>query len=135
LIGPCLVLDMRGSPMRIEPHHVIPRMKKHTRILLHTTASEKGNFGEEFSHLSLQTAQALTDRGIVCVGIDSPSIEEYPGDGSVHRALLSRNTVIIELLDLSDVDEGSYWLVALPLRLQGREGAPARVILCRSAGT
>jgi arylformamidase len=37
--------------------------------------------------------------------------------------------VIIELLDLAGVSEGEYWMIALPLRLQGSDGSPCRVLL------
>ncbi len=67
--------------------------------------------------------------GTLVVGIDSPSIEAPDGDGSVHRELLGRGIAILELLDLSGVPEGDYFMVALPLRLEGLDGSPARVIL------
>jgi arylformamidase len=69
-----------------------------------------------------------------CVGIDSPSIESYECDGTVHRELLSRGCIIIELLDLSKVEEGDYTLVALPLRFTGLDGSPARVVLLEDNG-
>jgi arylformamidase len=69
-----------------------------------------------------------------CVGIDSPSIESYECDGAVHRELLSRGCIIIELLDLSHVEEGDYTLVALPLRFTGLDGSPARVVLLDENG-
>jgi arylformamidase len=64
-----------------------------------------------------------------CVGIDIPSVESYGCDGSVHRKLLSCNCIIIEPLDLSNVEVGDYDMVALPLRLKGLDGFPARVVL------
>jgi arylformamidase len=69
-----------------------------------------------------------------CVGIDSPSIESYRCDGTVHRELLSHGCIIIELLDLSKVKDGDYTLVALPLRLTGLDGSPARVVLIDDIG-
>ena len=47
----------------------------------------------------------------------------------MHRELLSHGCIIIELLDLSNVAEGDYTLVALPLRFTGLDGSPARVVL------
>jgi arylformamidase len=64
-----------------------------------------------------------------CIGIDSPSIESYQCDGSVHRELLGHGCIIIELLDLSNVNEGEYDMIALPLPLAGLDGSPARVVL------
>jgi arylformamidase len=130
LIGPCLVLDVRDTGRMIEPETIIPRLGSHTRLLLRTEASDRDAFGTAFPCLSVATARALVERGVCCVGIDSPSVEEYPGDGTVHRIFLSHPTAIIELLDLSEAAEGTYTMVALPLRLEGVEGSPARVILC-----
>jgi arylformamidase len=129
LIGTCLVLDVRKAGTVIGPDAILSRIGSHTRILLHTEASDRHSFGPEFPHLSVETAHALVDRGVRCLGIDSPSVDPYPGDGSVHRILLSHPTAIIELLDLSHVEEGIYRMIALPLRLEGVEGSPARVIL------
>ncbi|MDD1675833.1 MAG: cyclase family protein [Methanomicrobiales archaeon] len=130
LIGPCLVLDRTQAETIMGPELIIPYMGNHTRLLLRTVASGKESFGTEFPCIRLETARALAERGLTCIGIDSPSIEEYAGDGSVHKAFLSRNIPILEFLDLSRVNEGLYQLIALPMRLQGREGAPVRAILC-----
>ncbi len=135
LIGPCRVFDLRDAGQVIEPGAILPCLESHTRILLRTHASEMNTFGPEFPCLSRETARALVDQGVRCVGIDSPSVEEYPGDGSVHRILLSHHAAIIELLDLSGVKEGVYDLIALPLRLEGVEGSPARVLLCERGGS
>jgi arylformamidase len=131
LIGSCLVLDMRKAEMMIEPDAIIPRIGSHTRLLLRTSASDMDTFGTDFPCLHTDTAHGLVERGVRCVGIDSPSVEEYPGDGSVHRTLLMYPAAIIELLDLSMITEGVYGMIALPLRLEGVEGSPARVILCK----
>ncbi len=69
-----------------------------------------------------------------CIGIDSPSIESYNCDGTVHRELLSKGCIIIELLNLSNVGEGDYTLVALPLPFTGLDGSPARVVLIENNG-
>lgn len=134
LIGECQVLDARGAGPMIAPEAILPRLGPCTRLLLRTEASGMTRFDTSFPCLHPDTARALVARGIRCVGIDSPSVEEYPGDGSVHRIFLSHPTAIIELLDLSPVAEGNYLLVALPLRLEGVEGSPARVILCERGG-
>ncbi|HET6315242.1 MAG TPA: kynurenine formamidase, partial [Chloroflexota bacterium] len=47
----------------------------------------------------------------------------------VHRLLLANGVAILEDLDLTDVPDGDYTLVALPLRLQHSEASPVRAIL------
>jgi arylformamidase len=72
-------------------------------------------------------ARELVDRGVRLVGVDRMSV----GDEDAHRVLLSAGVVIVEGLDLSGVEPGSYELWCLPLKLVGSDGAPARAILVR----
>jgi len=99
------------------------------RILLKTAFSRETQFKEDYPHLTRDAADFLIENRILCVGIDSFSIEAFVCDGLVHRTLLGNGCLIVELLDLSEVSEGEYDLAALPLRLAGLDGAPARVVL------
>ena len=130
LIGKCRVIDVSGT-MRtlITADDLKGKLMGVKRLLLKTWFSERKTFTEEYPSLALDAACAVNDNGIECIGIDSPSIESFDGDGSVHRRLLGKGCIIIELLDLSEVPEGDYDMVALPLRLAGLDGSPARVIL------
>jgi arylformamidase len=105
------------------------------RLLLKTRFSSRDTFTEDYPSVACDAACLITDSRIECLGIDSPSIESYNCDGSVHRRLLTNGCIIIELLDLSDVPEGDYEMVALPLRLAGLDGSPARVILIKQEET
>ena len=68
--------------------------------------------------------------GIRLVGIDYLSIEKYKSERHLtHFALLTKNIVVLEGLNLSGVPAGNYTLCALPLNLQDAEGGPTRVIL------
>ncbi len=129
LIGPCRVLDVTGAGPLIDASHLKGRTGGAERILLRTASSGCTSFQQDYPSLTLDAAEYLTSTGTLCIGIDSFSIEKFDCDGSVHRELLSHGCLIIELLDLSHVPEGDYTLIALPLRLAGLDGAPARVIL------
>ena len=129
LIGSCNVIDLDQVQGLITKKHLIERLSGKKRVLLKTSFSGKTTFIENYPSLSCDAAEYLISCGVSCVGIDSPSIESYECDGSVHRCLLRGNCIIIELLDLSGVPEGEYEMVALPLRLTGLDGSPARVIL------
>jgi arylformamidase len=100
-----------------------------SRVLLKTAFSTCTVFREDYPSLTIDAAQYLIKNGVQCIGIDSFSIEAFICDGAVHRELLGNDCAIIELLDLSGVGEGDYTMVALPLRLSGLDGSPARVIL------
>ena len=51
-----------------------------------------------------------------------------------HLALLGAGIWIIEGLDLSQVEPGTYELICLPLRIADSDGAPARAILRKAGG-
>lgn len=70
--------------------------------------------------------EALLVQGVRLVGVEGLSIEE--GLES-HIRLLQAGVVILEGLDLSSVPPGEYQLLCLPLKLEGGDGAPARVVL------
>jgi arylformamidase len=72
-------------------------------------------------------AQALVDQEVRLVGVDGMSV----GDEDAHRVLLGAGVVVVEGLDLSTVEPGSYELYCLPLKLVGSDGAPARAILVK----
>jgi arylformamidase len=80
-------------------------------------------------NLSVPDAQRLVDAGLRLVGTDRLTIEEEGGDHPVHKLLLAAGVVILETLDMSAVEPGTYQLVCLPLKIAGCDGAPARVIL------
>ena len=80
-------------------------------------------------NLSVDDAQMLVDHGVRLVGTDRMTIEEEGGDHPVHKLLLAARVVILETLDLTAVDPGTYQLVCLPLKIEGCDGAPARAVL------
>ncbi len=129
LVGRCRVIDVSDAGILIRAHHLEGRCDGARRILLKTGFSGKPDFIEDYPSLAPDAACVLAENGTECIGIDSPSIESFDCDGSVHRRLLGCGCLIIELLDLTGVPEGDYDMVALPLRLSGLDGSPARVIL------
>jgi arylformamidase len=87
-------------------------------------------FQEDFVHLTPPAAARLVQAGIKLVGIDYLSVEKFRSpDFGAHHALLRAGVVIVEGLDLSEAEAGSYDMVCLPLRIVGADGSPARVVL------
>jgi arylformamidase len=132
MIGRCRVVDVTSAGSTITEKHLAGKADNISRILLKTSFSGCNQFIENYPCLSLGAACFLTKKEILCVGIDSPSIESFHCDGNVHRELLGKGCIIIELLDLGSVPEGDYNLIALPLRLEGLDGSPARVVLMKT---
>jgi arylformamidase len=80
--------------------------------------------------LTLAAALQLASRGIRLVGVDSLSVGPGGDEGdAIHRVLLAAGVCLLEGLDLDAVEPGDYDLVALPLRIAGADGAPARAFL------
>ena len=60
-----------------------------------------------------------------CISVDRMDSPEQTN----HKLLLGNNIAIIEgLCNLEQITENPFFLAALPLKLSGREAAPARVI-------
>jgi len=80
--------------------------------------------------INIEEANVLLEKGIRLVGTEDISIED-PTDKHhpVHRALLKKEIIIIEELDLSKVKHGKYKLVCLPLKIKGGDGSPVRAVL------
>ncbi|MGA2602887.1 MAG: cyclase family protein [Verrucomicrobiia bacterium] len=93
-------------------------------------ANNDPEFDKDFIALTGDAAMYLVHRGVKLVGVDYLSVEPYGSKTHpVHDTLLGAGVVIIEVLNLSDVAAGDYELIALPLKLKGADGAPARVVL------
>jgi arylformamidase len=74
----------------------------------------------------------LQKNGVKLLGLDLPSVDEIDSKSlQNHHALARAGIAIIESLDLSDVAPGVYQFAALPLKIDGGDGAPVRAILWR----
>ena len=131
LIGECVVIDVSGITGEIRPGDIGDRAAGAKRVLLRTGYRDDGQFNPRYSSPDTEAARLFTRLGVCCLGTDAPSIEKFGGSGDVHRELLGNGVAIVEFLDLEGVNEGVYTMIALPLKLGGLDGSPARVILCR----
>jgi len=134
LMGKCRVLDLRECGTGIRAQDLEGRIGGAKRILMKTGFSAMGEFSPDYPALAPGAARVLTGGGVILAGIDSPSIESFSGTGEVHMELLGKGVVVVELLDLSAVPGGDYWMAALPLKLSGLDGAPCRVMLWQDEG-
>jgi arylformamidase len=131
-LGEALVLDVSGAgpgPLSLAADD--PRLAGVERLLLRTGRTiAAGRFPDGWPVLTATVAAALAQRGVRLVGVDSPSVDERESKSlEVHRALFARGACVLENLDLREVPEGRYELIALPQRLVGLDAAPVRAIL------
>ncbi len=133
LVGPVIVCAVPGVRSIARAQLERTNWDGVERVLFKTENSNHwndGKFYEEFVYLEPEGAEFLVQKGIRLVGIDYLSIDKYKSESHpTHFALLTRNVVILEGLNLNQVDPGRYELTALPLNLKDADGAPTRVIL------
>lgn len=138
LVGPCRVVEIPNDVIAIEPEH-IGELNHIERILFKTRNSEFWSepgrgFRSDFTYITPATASVLAEAGVYLVGIDYLSIEKSGSPGHpVHVALLEREVVILEGVDLREIEAGDYEIMCLPLKYIGGEGdgSPARTFLRR----
>jgi arylformamidase len=136
LIGRAFVADLRGITVIGRKELSKLPLAGVERLIIRTDNSllwDRSGFDEDFAYLADDGAEFLLSTGVRLVGIDYLSIERFGGNGEVHRLLLGNGMVILEGLNLDGIEEGSYELVCLPLKIEGGDGAPARAVL-RSRG-
>lgn len=134
---PCYVKEVKGREIRPEDMRNLS-FRKYPALLFRTENSvrrllNRKRFVRDFVSLSPEAAVILASSPVRLVGIDYLSIEQFRGDGTVHRTLLKKGILILEGLDLTRVREGPYLLLALPLKIQKGDGAPSRCLLLKTS--
>lgn len=102
-------------------------------VLLRTRNSalwRNKEFRKDYVYLTKEAAEILRDRGVVAVGVDYITPDEFENKKRpVHHVLLRKGIILIEGLNLSQVPAGDYFIICLPLKIKDGDGAPARAIL------
>ncbi len=93
---------------------------------------------KEFPYFETEAVKYLIENGMRVMALDTPSPDNGSGitdregtDSPNHIALLSNKVIIIEYLCNTDVLIGGkeYEMIALPLKIKGSDGSPARVLI------
>jgi len=131
-LGAAFVLDVSSAtagPLSLDPSDA--RLSGVERLLLRTDRGiAAGRFPTDWPVLESGTAATLAERGIRLVGVDTPSVDaRHSTRLEVHHALFAGGAFVLENLDLREVPEGRYELIALPQRLVGLDAAPVRAVL------
>ncbi|MHC4550587.1 MAG: cyclase family protein [Planctomycetota bacterium] len=129
-LGPCRLFDVRPARHAVRPED-LAGVALEERVLLRTgCVRDRTVFPEPLACLTLELVEYLAGSGVVLVGLDSPSVDRFDSrELPVHQALLRHRIASLEGLDLERVPTGRYELIALPLRLKGRDASPVRAIL------
>ncbi len=131
-IGPCRVIHAIHAGPLITLQHLAHRLQNlPERILVRTYESfPLQTFDTQLTAFAPATLMALADLGVKLIGIDSASID--PADSKTldsHQVIRLRNMRVLENLQLDNVQEGDYELIALPLKLMSADASPVRAIL------
>src|SRR5262249_42342169 len=140
-MGPAFICDLRHLPANrdIEVPDFAPwadRIVPGSRVIYRTDWTQRFGqpaYREGFPCPSVACAEWLAGRGIVLLGMDTPSVGPVyrtPREGiDVHLPLLRAGVVIVEERTTPGaVEADSFQLVALPLRLTGGDGSPTRAL-------
>lgn len=130
LVRNCKVFDLTHVDDRITAGDLEGlEIAKGDFVLFKTKNSFDEEFNFDFIFVAKDAAEKLAEIGIAGVGIDALGIERAQEGHPTHKALMGRDIIIIEGLSLKDVAQGEYFMVAAPLKLQGTDAAPARILL------
>jgi kynurenine formamidase len=140
-MGQAFICDLRHVPANqdIEVADFAPwtdRIVAGSRVIYRTDWTDRfgqPGYREGFPCPSVACAEWLADRGIVLLGMDTPSVGPVyrtPREViDVHIPLLRAGVVIVEeMTNLRAVEADRFHFVALPLRLTGGDGSPTRAI-------
>jgi len=132
LITKCRVLDLTKVVDKITKEDLICKNIMPGEFLLLKT---KNSFTEEFEpgfvYVEKSGAEYLVEKGIIGVAIDSFGIERAQANHETHKTLFEKGVTIIEGVRLKDIAEAEYFMCALPLKIKGADGAPARIVLIK----
>ncbi len=129
-IGPCRLVDVAPSDHAVRPAD-LEGVEIEERMILRTgCGTDRSVFPDPLTCLTVELIDFLAERGVVLVGLDSPSVDRFDSkDLPCHKALYRHGIANLEGLALEGVPAGRYELIALPLKLKGRDASPVRAVL------
>jgi len=132
LITKCRVIDLTVIEGGITKEDLMDKNIQPGEFLLFKTRnSDVEGFKADFVFLEKSGAKYLADKEIIGVAIDSLGIERAQPEHETHKILFNSGITIIEGVRLKEIKEDEYFMCALPLKIKGVDGAPARIVLIK----
>ncbi len=134
--GPAWVLDFSSKAPREEISVAELRMHEEviragSRLIFRTgwdRVFPEARYFSDMPALSVEACRYLAGRGVACVAIDAPSVNGSDF-AAAHQVLLEAEVLVVESLrGLERLQGNPVILVALPLRIRGRDGSPCRAV-------
>jgi arylformamidase len=128
-------LSKKNNPRLIEPADLENKKILAPRVLFATESfSNPNQWHNDFTSLSAELIYELAKQDCLLVGIDTPSVDPATSkDLPSHQALAKTGIRVLEGLVLSNVPEGLYTLLALPLPIVNGDASPVRAVLISEA--
>ncbi len=130
--GEAVVVEVTGDV--IEVQH-IPADCEDKCVLFKTRNADlwkSNHFRTDYVYISGAAARLLAERKAKLVGVDYMTVDEWgTTEYPAHYALLGAGILILEGIDLSNIESGTYELVAFPLKITDCDGSPVRAALRR----
>lgn len=132
-IGDCLVIEIldKKEILLSDIDGLIPNGTK--RLLIKTNNSKRNFYGEfytDYASVDAQAVEYMLSMGVKLLGVDYLSLGVWGKTLATHETFFTRGgEVIVESLNLSDVPQGEYEMICLPMKLSCEDGAPVRCIL------
>ncbi|UZO79776.1 cyclase family protein [Aquimarina sp. ERC-38] len=111
------------------------KIQKGQSILLHTGWSKRlgtKSYRDGLPRISPELADWLGKKGVNMLGVEPPSVADVNNleeVTEVHTLLMKNDIVIIEgLTNLEELSKEKITLIAMPLKVENGDGAPARVV-------
>jgi kynurenine formamidase len=139
-IGPAWVVDVRPVEPRalIEPEHlgaVAGQFEPGDSLLICTGWSDyhgQSRFRDELPRISADLARWCVDNKVRMLGVEPPSVADVNNIEeltAVHRILFEGGVIVVEgLANLALLSKPKVTFIALPLKVAGGDGAPARAV-------
>lgn len=130
-LGPCRVVTARvARGARVHPADLDGPIDQPRLLVRTSTFPDPRSWNGDFAALSPELVHTAADRGVVLLGIDTPSVDlQDSKDLPAHQAFADRDLCVLEGIVLTGVPDGVYELVALPLRLVDADASPVRAVL------
>jgi kynurenine formamidase len=141
LMGECVILDVEKEPLGIVTAQDLRRYQGLLRsapIAFLSTGWERtwrtGEYGSKYPFLSEDAGELLLEVGTKVVGLDTPGPDApirspFRKGDPLHQMLLGRDVLIIEnLTNLRPLVGHRVFVYALPIKIRGATGAPARIV-------
>ena len=138
--GPAWIADVRPIEPRalIEPHHLgaIPKGFKSGESLLICTGWSafygQEQYRDELPRISAKLARWCVEKKVRMLGVEPPSVADVNNIEeltTIHQILFKGGVIIVEgLANLASLSRPKVTFIALPLKIVGGDGAPARAV-------